>query len=95
MNNESSTDADSFEGGYKYSQENPDLAFIVGTLFIEYKRLIQKLQKMTSGDRTYNKTVGALTKLSAVLRDFMKMKGIESSEESLAELLSKLPLAIK
>lgn len=83
MNNDSRTDADKFEGGYKYSQENPDLAFIVGTLFIEYKRLIQKLQKMTSGDRTYNKTVDALTKLSAVLRDFMKMKGMNLPKKAL------------
>ncbi len=81
---------ESREGDYKYAQENVDLDFIVKTLFVEYKRLMQKLQKMTNGDRTYNKTIDALGKLSAVLRDFLKMKGIETDQEHIFDLLQKL-----
>ncbi len=78
----------SSEGGSNIKER--ELDFAIQQLFKQFKWLAKKLDTLEADDSKYLKTVDAETKVGALLRDLVKMRGVEGQPDSLAMLFAKL-----
>lgn len=80
--------SNSSEGGSNIKED--ELDFAIQQLFKQFKWLAKKLDTLEGDDSKYLKTVDAETKVGALLRDLLEMRGVEAQPESLAMLFAKL-----
>ena len=68
-----------------------DIDYLLRDLFEDYQRLSKILRNSDPDNRSFVRLYDAKTKVGALIRDLLKMRGIEVSENDLLRMLDKIP----
>ncbi|MCL4436149.1 MAG: hypothetical protein M1387_05490 [Thaumarchaeota archaeon] len=68
-----------------------DIDYLLRDLFEDYQRLSKILRNTDPDNRSFVKLYDAKTKVGALIRDLLKLRGINVSEDDLVKILEKIP----
>ncbi|MCL5318614.1 MAG: hypothetical protein M1503_10205 [Thaumarchaeota archaeon] len=80
-------------GTMSISNSSPplDIDYLLRDLFEDYQRLSKILRNTDPDNRSFVKLYDAKTKVGALIRDLLKLRGINVSEDDLVKILEKIP----
>ena len=69
-----------------------DIDYLLRDLFEDYQRLSKILKNTDPDSKSFVKLYDAKTKVGALIRDLLKMRGNEVSKDDLLKVLDKIPV---
>ena len=73
------------------SEPSADVNYLLRDLLEDYQRLSMIIKNVDPDRGPLLKLYDAKTKVGALIRDFMRMQGVEVSEDDLVKILEKIP----
>lgn len=73
------------------SEPTPDIDYLLRDLLEDYQRLSKLVRNTDPERKTFVRLYDVKTKVGGLIRDLLKMRGVEISEDDLLKMLEKIP----